>query len=297
MPVLGGDEPDPRWTERGTRPGRRPVRPDPAAGPVAALAYRLWELKAEAGDPSFAEMSARLGAAASKSSLAAAARGQVLPTWETTWEFVRVLAVDRLGQDAEDTRREWRGHWERAASAAHTETETPMAEQPQIPPQARPPLARRPAVIAAVATAAAGVGAGLFTWLSPLVGEGEPAARSTPATTVSPHDDSVFEGDITHPDGTVVKKGTQFTKVWRIKNAGTVPWRGRFLTRLNDTSCRAPERVEIRPVEPGESVDIEVRVRAADSPGRCKIYWKITNEAGHELFAAKKPIFLDVVVA
>ncbi|MGW0199692.1 NBR1-Ig-like domain-containing protein [Nonomuraea sp. NPDC003201] len=286
---------------------------------MAALAYRLWELKAEAGDPSFAEMSTRMGAAASKSSLAAAARGQVLPTWETTWEFVRVLAVDRLGQDAEEARREWRAHWERAASAAvrsettegrtghdetragpaearagHIETEVRMAEHPER--RTRPPLARRPAMIAAVATAAAAAGAALFTWFAPLSGKDGPTAPNTPAEAASTYDDSAFEQDVTHPDGTVVKTGTEFTKIWRIRNTGTIPWRGRYLTRLNDTPCRAPKRVEIRPVQPGEPVDIAVRVRASDSPGRCKIYWKMTDETGTQLLSAKKPIFLDVVV-
>ncbi|MFI9847882.1 NBR1-Ig-like domain-containing protein [Nonomuraea sp. NPDC051941] len=286
---------------------------------MAALAYRLWELKAEAGDPSFAEMSTRMGAAASKSSLAAAARGQVLPTWETTWEFVRVLAVDRLRQDAEEARREWRAHWERAASAAarsettegrtghdetragpaearagHIETEVRMAEHPER--RTRPPLARRPAMIAAVATAAAAAGAALFTWFAPLSGKNEPTAPNTSARATSPYDDSAFEQDVTHPDGTMVKTGTEFTKIWRIRNTGTIPWRGRYLTRLNDTPCRAPKRVEIRPVRPGEPVDIAVRVRASDSPGRCKIYWKMTDEAGTQLLSAKKPIFLDVVV-
>ncbi|MDX3100276.1 NBR1-Ig-like domain-containing protein [Nonomuraea angiospora] len=300
---------------------------------MAALAYRLWELKAEAGDPSFAEMSTRMGAAASKSSLAAAARGQVLPTWETTWEFVRVLAVDRLKQDAEEARREWRAHWEQAASAAarsettegrtghdetragpaeartghdetragpaearagHIETEVRMAEHPER--RTRPPLARRPAMIAAVATAAAATGAALFSWLAPLSGKDEPTAPNTPARAASPYDDSAFERDVTHPDGTKVKTGAEFTKIWRIRNTGTIPWRGRYLTRLNDTPCRAPKRVEIHPVQPGEPVDIAVRVRASDSPGRCKIYWKMTDEAGTQLLSAKKPIFLDVVV-
>ncbi len=297
-----GDEPGPQRTDRGSRPGRKPVRPEPAAGPVAALAYRLWELKAEAGDPSFAEMATRMGAAASKSSLAAAARGLVLPTWETTWEFVRVLAVDRLGQDAEVARREWRAHWERAASAAVlsetaegytdlslAEAGVRMAQHPE-----RRALARRPVMIAAVVTVAAG--AALFTWLAPLSGKNEPTAQATPTRAATPYDDSAFEQDVTHPDGTVVKSGTEFTKIWRIRNTGTIPWRGRYLTRLNDTPCQAPKRVEIRVVQPGEPVDIAVRVRASDSPGRCKIYWKMTDGTGTQLLSTKRPIFLDVVV-
>ncbi|GAA3142522.1 hypothetical protein GCM10020001_076780 [Nonomuraea salmonea] len=50
-------------------------------------------------------------------------------------------------------------------------------------------------------------------------------------------------------------------------------------------------------MRPGESVDITVRVKAAKAPGRCKIYWKMTDKEGTPLMADKRPIFLDVTVA
>lgn len=274
----------------GTRRGRKPIRPDPGSGPVALFAHRLWELKRQAGDPSFAEMAARLGAAASKSSLAAAARGSALPTWETTWEFVRVLAVDRLGRDAEEVRREWREHWEQAASPADDpEIDTDEAQMPDEP--ARSPI-RKWAVLAAL-TASLATGAALIAWMIP------PAARPAPRQTAaaSPHDDSVFERDVTYPDGTVVRRGSAFTKIWRIRNTGDIAWQGRYLTRMNETPCKAPKQVGIRTVLPGESVDVAVRVHASDQPGSCKIYWKMTTEDGTPLLAAKKPIFLDVIVS
>ncbi|MFC4116954.1 NBR1-Ig-like domain-containing protein [Nonomuraea zeae] len=289
----------------GSRRGRKPVRPDPESGPVALLAHRLWELKEQAGDPSFADMATRLGAAASKSSLAAAARGSTLPSWETTWEFVRVLAVDRLGQDLDEVRREWRAHWEQAGIAGDSENEARMPEQlPSEPPGPPAPnishrRSRRLAVLAA-ASGAAGVGAVLLAWFLTFGGDkpqGDSTAQPTPAQSSTPRDDSVFERDVTYPDGSVVTKGSNFDKTWRIRNAGTVPWQDRYLTRMNDTPCRAPKRVGIGPVLPGESVDITVRVRASDAPGRCKIFWKMTDEDGTPLLAAKKPIFLDVTVA
>ncbi|MEO3868662.1 NBR1-Ig-like domain-containing protein [Nonomuraea sp. B12E4] len=354
----------------GPRRGRKPIRPHPESGPVALLAHRLWRLKEEAGDPSFADMAARLGAAASKSSLAAAARGSTLPTWETTWEFVRVLAVDRLGQDPEEVRREWRAHWEQAARiAGDAKYEAPMPDQPQSHPsdasdpstppsqpaqhveaalstptdpsahppqpsqadpvdpvdpsdpstvplpsarhwQAGPPDPSHPptrpmsragkATVIAVIAVVLGLATVLLAWGLPFADErDQPVARTTPPTSppASPRDDSAFEGDVTYPDGTVVDKGKTFDKTWRIRNAGTLPWEGRYLTRMNDTPCQAPKRVGIGPVLPGESVDITVRVRAADSPGRCKIFWKMTDANGTPLLAAKKPIFLDVTVA
>lgn len=331
----------------GARRGRKPIRPDPESGSVALFAHRLWELKEQAGDPSFADMASRLGAAASKSSLAAAARGSALPSWETTWEFVRVLAVERLGRDPEEVRVEWRAYWEQAGNtapaagnaayaqneagstalaedmagnaahardaagnaahvkdatgnAAHAESQAgnaAYAENGASMPLAddRPPSRRRLAVLTAL-TAVVGVGAILLGWVLPFL-TGDAQTTPTPTPTAVPHDDSVFERDVTYPDGSIVKGGTSFDKTWRIRNAGNVPWQGRYLTRMNDTPCKAPKRVGIGPVLPGESVDITVRVRAAESPGRCKIFWKMTDEDGSPLLASKKPIFLDITVA
>lgn len=101
--------------------GRKQLRPDPAAGPVAAFAHRLCELKEAAGDPSYDRMRGDFGAAASKSALSSAARGQDLPSWETTWEFVRSLAVGVLGEDAGATRGEWSRRWEQAREDAATQ--------------------------------------------------------------------------------------------------------------------------------------------------------------------------------
>ncbi|PRX61928.1 Ig-like domain-containing protein [Nonomuraea fuscirosea] len=441
------ESPESRDDSTGTRRGRRPIRPDPESGPVALFAHRLWELKERAGDPSFADMASRLGAAASKSSLAAAARGSALPSWETTWEFVRVLAVDRLGGNPEEVRREWRTHWERAAnlgysdagptgpaegtapdrpvhregaapgapagsgtpppsagspaesgplspstgtpaqsgplppstgtpaesglpastgepsrehapsaehrpsstgqdsssterpspSADHRRTSTdgrPQSTDGELPPAGPPPgsgpstdpgtgprsgsgpstgdqpaaapaspgrpaSGKRLTVLAAV-TGVVGVAAILIGWVLPLItGDAKTGPTTPPSTSPSlvPFDDSKFEKDVTYPDGTVVESGESFDKTWRIRNTGNVPWHGRYLTRMNDTPCKAPKRVGIGPVAPGDSVDITVRVRAAGSPGRCKIYWKMTDEDGSPLLAGKRPIFLDVTVA
>ncbi|WP_326627694.1 NBR1-Ig-like domain-containing protein [Nonomuraea fuscirosea] len=414
------ESPESRDDSTGTRRGRRPIRPDPGSGPVALFAHRLWELKERAGDPSFADMASRLGAAASKSSLAAAARGSALPSWETTWEFVRVLAVDRLGGDPEEVRREWRTHWERAANLGYSDggptgpaegtapdrpvhregaapgapadsgtpppstgspaqsgplppsTDTPAQSGPpastgepsrehapsaehrpsstgqdsssaerrspsadhrrtstdgrprstdgELPPAdpppgsgpstdhqpapaaaspGRPASGKRLTVLAAV-TGVVGVAAILIGWVLPLItGDAKTGPSTPPSTSPSlvPFDDSKFEKDVTYPDGTVVESGESFDKTWRIRNTGNIPWHGRYLTRMNDTPCKAPKRVGIGPVAPGDSVDITVRVRAAGSPGRCKIYWKMTDEDGTPLLAGKRPIFLDVTVA
>jgi hypothetical protein len=262
---------------------------------VAALADQLWKLKAQAGDPSFAEMSTKLGAAASKSSLAAATRGQVLPSWETTWEFVRVLAVDRLGQDAEEAEREWRERWERARNVMLGVTELSDLPDESASPPERTWRGKRTAAIAVVSgVVVAGIGAVLVLAPSSTGAGGKTPEPSTPVTPVV--DDSVFEGDVTYPDGTAVDAGTYFTKVWRIRNTGSTRWQERYLTRINSTPCEAPEMVPSRQTEPGPTVDISGKARAASTPGRCENYGKMTDAARTPLMSGKRPIFLDVQV-
>ncbi|WP_062440171.1 NBR1-Ig-like domain-containing protein [Herbidospora daliensis] len=302
---------------RGDRRGRRPNRPDPAAGPVEAFADRLWQLKIAAGDPSFAEMCAQ-GAAASKSSLAAAAQGRVLPSWGVTWEFVRVLAVGRLGQDPAAAEREWRSDWTRTKAltevlpegiALSSAAPTPSSTESGVSPGITPPPAEglivtfpgpvssgsraaarfRPKVLAAVVAVFAVVSAGVV-----LFDGGSP---ETSMLTPVPLDESVFEADVTIPDGTLVGKGEAFEKVWRIRNAGKVAWAGRFLMRVNDTLCAAPRRVEIPHTPPGSSVDVRVTVEAPATSGACKIFWKMVDAEGRLLFPDKRPIFLDVRVS
>lgn len=330
---------------------------------MGAFADRLWRLKQRAGDPSFEEMSVRLGAAASRSSLAAAAKGRSLPSWETTWEFVRVLAVDRLGDDPQVTEKEWREHWRRARAGEHAAPDPVTSPAgPLASPSAAEtaPAETGPAETGTTAdagmTAAATTGAGTTAGAGAAAvgavteagalrgGLGVPAvvagrgavpgvrgrrrlglavgaaavvvlsgavtafvvfdrqrdgggAGVPPGAVASPdHDDSQFEGDITFPDGTVVPPNSSFTKIWRLRNTGTVVWANRLLARVNEQPCQAPTAVAVAQTKPGETVDIAVTVRTPSTPGRCKIYWKMADEQGRTLFPLKRPIFLDVQV-
>lgn len=327
--------------QRGGRRGRRPTRPDPDSGPAGRFADRLWRLKQEAGDPSYEEMSGRLGAAASKSSLAAAAQGRSLPSWETTWEFVRVLEVGRLGRDPHETEVRWRELWEQAkaaaagagapAAAGRAVLPEPTAAGEQVVGTPQPAVAvgpaskpapapgppvpvpvpaaavvrsrwnRRSIGLTGVAALLAGIaGSGLvFFLLGWSTGRGStvPTAPPTPRA-VDPveRDDSRFEGDITYPDGTLVPPDTEFKKVWRIRNTGTVIWHNRRLARINEAPCAAPTSVDVPDARPGEAVDIAVVVRAPKKPAKCKVFWKMVDDQGRTLFPAKRPVFLEVRV-
>ncbi len=250
-------------------------------------------------------MCTRLGAIASKSSLAAATRGSALPSWETTWEFVRVLAVNQLGADAEDTRREWLARWTAAGAAtdpAGTPDPAPADPAPADPAPAPPAdqpaerkrvfrATRSQAVVACAMAVAAAAGLSSLAGASPAPADGDVRAAQ-----VNQFDDATFEGDVTFPDGSVVAPGQKFTKVWQLRNNGSVRWEGRYLTRMNSTSCQAPDMVPVPATDPGKPVRIQVPVTASESPARCKIYWKMTDATQRLLLPDKNPIFLDVVV-
>nr|WP_198151268.1 hypothetical protein [Kibdelosporangium sp. MJ126-NF4]CEL13815.1 hypothetical protein [Kibdelosporangium sp. MJ126-NF4]CTQ88183.1 hypothetical protein [Kibdelosporangium sp. MJ126-NF4] len=100
--------------------------------PAAVFARQLWELKQHAGDPSYDAMRQDHGALASKSALSAAARGAQLPSWDTTWEFVRSLAVGVLGQDEQRVRAQWRQRWDQAGAAVLAQA-VPVERPPAAP--------------------------------------------------------------------------------------------------------------------------------------------------------------------
>ncbi|WP_344877280.1 NBR1-Ig-like domain-containing protein [Nonomuraea antimicrobica] len=122
----------------------------------------------------------------------------------------------------------------------------------------------------------------------------DPAAAPTASPSVA--DNSEFIADVTYPDGSKVRPGSVFRKVWRIRNIGTTFWADRRLTRVNPGPCRSPEMVSIPPTAPGQTVDIAVEVQAIDEVGHCLIYWKMTDAEGRALLPDKRPVFLDVQV-
>lgn len=133
----------------------RPERPiDPAAGPVPTFAFELRKLRTRAGDPKYRTMTRRTGRSAS--TLADAAGGRKLPSWDTVEAYVRAC-----GEDPAD----WRARWEEArdqsragaappalpAVPAPQDTHTPV-EAVRDPPPARAAARWRPSRRIAVLT-------------------------------------------------------------------------------------------------------------------------------------------------
>ncbi|TYB42996.1 NBR1-Ig-like domain-containing protein [Actinomadura chibensis] len=298
------------------------------------FAERLRRLRAEAGNPSFRVMASK-SRSVSHATLHEAARGTRFPSWTTTQAF-----VEACGGDVEEWREYWcavldsDGAAERSDPAEQRESApaaspAPLALVPAgdvdevsaveaderaavttLVPASPPGRRRRRRVLAIVLGGAAVGGAVAGASLirdsggrpgrpqEAAVKSGQPAVASAP---VIAGDRSVFIGDVTIPDGTVVKTGQQFIKTWELANAGTVPWHGRFLARAtlpaDNGTCSTPGKVPIRDTKPGAHVRVSVHVTAPASPGSCWVGWKMVDGEGRQLLPGARPVYFVVNVA
>ncbi|MFI0444519.1 helix-turn-helix domain-containing protein [Actinomadura sp. 6N118] len=98
---------------------RPQTRLDPQAGPVAAFACALRDLRESADPvPTYRQMADRVHY--SVTALSQAASGRKLPTWEVTQAFVTACGEDPA---------EWRTRWKHAAAPNDTVTEADPADQ------------------------------------------------------------------------------------------------------------------------------------------------------------------------
>jgi hypothetical protein len=128
-----------------------------------------------------------------------------------------------------------------------------------------------------------------------------PAPTHTPTSTPDPCHWASFLGDITIPDGTSFTPGTDFIKIWRIKNVGSCTWtpdydlvfvRGDRLDGLRTVPL--PENVR-----PGESVDLSVELRAPQRVGDYRGFWMLRTPEGIEFglgLAANQTFWVSISV-
>jgi murein DD-endopeptidase MepM/ murein hydrolase activator NlpD len=119
--------------------------------------------------------------------------------------------------------------------------------------------------------------------------ERTPTSTSTPATVLP---QAQFIRDITIPDKTVVSPGQAFTKTWRFRNNGAVPWgEGVKLVFVEGTykgfesnKMDGPDFVNVPNVASGETVDVSVDLVAPMEAGRYyRSYWRLQLANGEWL--------------
>lgn len=338
---------------------------------IEDFAAALGELRNSVGNPPFREMSGRSGAI-SHTTLHEATKGNRLPSWETTVEFVKACGADPAA---------YRERWERAnlavrsasAGGSSTLAGTSVAHPPgglaasatgaeerrtvhiaigsQAPPSADetsafmptpPPPDEiagdvQPALPATggrgrfrltrtvVALGAAAVIVGAVVVIVAAVNRGSgldgpspnpsgrpsnavlsaadcPVRPTNPASAPPAHkgDAAAFIADITLPDCTRVGAGKTITKVWRLKNAGTVAWKGYSLRRLDfpqqADQCQTITDVPINDTPPGEMADIRADITTPRKPGLCYVRFKMVDASGKVAFPGNRPVNFQVIV-
>jgi hypothetical protein len=97
---------------------------------------------------------------------------------------------------------------------------------------------------------------------------------------------NVFEGDVTIPDGTILKPGEDFTKIWAIRNTGTCAWDEGFVLVFigGDTAIDPYDYVFKKTgdtVSSGEGVNIGIKLTAPLAEGDYQGHWRMRNDKGY----------------
>ena len=91
-----------------------------------------------------------------------------------------------------------------------------------------------------------------------------------------------FISDVTVPDGTNYEPGAAFKKTWRLKNIGSCTWTTSY-SLVFDTGEQLGGPASIKfpaEVKPGQTIDINVDMKAPDKAGHYIGYWKFKNASG-----------------
>jgi len=88
--------------------------------------------------------------------------------------------------------------------------------------------------------------------------------------------------DVTIPDDTIMRPGENFTKTWRLQNAGTCTWTSNYaLVWFSGEQLDAATSVPLNGnTAPGKSVDLSVEMKVPDSEGTYQSWWKLRNPSG-----------------
>ncbi len=106
--------------------------------------------------------------------------------------------------------------------------------------------------------------------------------------------------DKTVPDGTILKPGEQFTKIWRIQNTSTCVWDTNYKIVFWDGNVMGGAYVYNFPQQalPGDTVDIALVLTAPAVDGNYKSYWKLQTPGGTSFGVGyDTPFWVDIVVS
>lgn len=111
--------------------------------------------------------------------------------------------------------------------------------------------------------------------------------------------DARFVTDVTIFDGTEVSGGTSFTKIWRLRNIGTLRWpQGTQLVHVGGDVLGSDKPSSLELSEEGlpceEEIDASVDLVAPECPGRYVSHWRLRAPSGQK-FGQRVWVLIQVV--
>lgn len=121
--------------------------------------------------------------------------------------------------------------------------------------------------------------------LEPTATEAPPPTEPGPSPTAGEAgctDLAAFVADVTHPDDAPVDPAAAFTKVWRLRNAGTCTWTSGYALVLSHGDALGAASAVPLPgvVPPGATADLSVAMTAPAAPGTYQGFWMLRNPSG-----------------
>ncbi len=110
-----------------------------------------------------------------------------------------------------------------------------------------------------------------------------PGTGSTEAASGACKDSAAMIEDVTVPDNTVMTKGQQFTKTWRLLNNGKCDWTGYTIAFFAGDRMETPDSVPIQDTPAGKSVDVSVDLTAPSVDGSYTGFYVLKNNKGETL--------------
>lgn len=110
----------------------------------------------------------------------------------------------------------------------------------------------------------------------------------------------VFEGDVTIPDGETIKPGTNFQKIWAVRNTGTCTWDDgySFVYIAGSQPDLDPYTFEFKKssdfVAAGQGVNLAINLTTPCTPGKYEGHWRMRNDKGF-YFGTILSVYVTVV--
>lgn len=94
-----------------------------------------------------------------------------------------------------------------------------------------------------------------------------------------------YVADITLFDGSVVPAGSEFCKVWKVRNSGTVAWKSVKLVNvggLQTVQHGGEKGLDVPDLEPGQEAEVQCECKAPEEDGRFMSFFRLEDQMGNK---------------